>query len=243
MKSRKQEQRIELFRSYNAIADALEDGGFTDYCMIASFALAAGLEPSQAAGLAEAMGYEGQGLYSEDLKEALSDLGVDGERLISDDVSTSAIVGDSSRNAELVTDATYAAAEEAFEAIGKPRDFDPGELYTLPSGEVEQWINRCNEELRARLDVSNYGIEAIEKLLPSDFCGIASSIGHAFPIVNGVMIDWDILPSLSASDEPQPSLDEWLDSTRVIYVTALNPALLEEVRRAVPHSEREETND
>jgi len=242
MKSRNQEQRIELYRRYNAIADALEEGGYTDYCMIASFALAAGLEPSQAAGLAKAMGYEGQGLYSEDLSDALTELGVDGERLVSDDVATSAIVGASSRSAERTADATHEAAEAAFEAIGKPRDFDPGELYALPSEEVERWIDHCNEELRDRLDVSSYGIEAIEKLLPSDFCGIASSIGHAFPIVNGVMIDWDVLPSLADSDEPQPSLDEWLDNTRVVYVTALNPALLEKVREVVPHSDEEGTN-
>ena len=237
MSNTQQEERLNLNTRYNAIADALEAAEYTDYCMISAFALAAGLDPAQAVGLADVIQYDGSGLYSEDLKRALTALGMDGERVVSDDVPTTAIVGAAGDVTEEVVNATYKAAEDAFEAIGQPRDFDPGELYSLEPEQVEQWLDSCNEGLRNLLPVEDYGVKGIERLLGKGFYGIASSIGHAFPIVDGVMIDWGIFPAIADPSEEHPSLAEWLSQTRVIYVTALNPALLEQVRGAVPHTE------
>ena len=228
------EVRLELHGTYNAIADALEVAGYTDYCMISSFALAAGLEPSQAVGLAELIQYDGSGLYSEDLQRALDALGIEGKRAISEDVPTTSIVGASGDATEEVVNATYDAAEAAFEAIGKPRDFDPAELYSLETEEVEQWLDFCSSELRARLPVEDYGIEGIERKLGKGFYGIVSIIGHAFPIVDGVIVDWEIFPAITESAEGCQELEEWLTQTRVIYVTALNPTLLDGIRAAVP---------
>jgi len=228
---------LKLAGTYNAIADALEASGYTDYCMISAFALAAGLEPAQAVGLADVIRYDGSGLYTEDLQRALTALGIDGKRAISDDVATTAIVGAGGDVTEEVVNATYEAAEAAFEAIGQPRDFDPANLYSLEPEEVEQWLDSCNAGLRNMLPTEEYGIEAIERKLGKGFYGIASAIGHAFPIVDGVIVDWGIFPAIADTSELHPSLEEWLDDTRVIYVTALNPALLEQVREAVPNTE------
>jgi len=228
------EVRLQLNRTYNAIADALEGAGYVDYCMIAAFALAAGLEPSQAVGLAEVIQYDGSGLYTEDLQRALDAIGVEGRRAISEDVPTTAIVGATGKVTEDVVNATYDAAEQAFEAIGKPRDFDPGELYSLEPEEVEQWLDHCHAELRSRLPVEDYGVEGIERKLGKGFYGIVSSIGHAFPIVDGVIVDWDIFPAIADTSEDSYSMEEWLKETRVIYVTALNPKSLDAVRAAMP---------
>jgi len=234
MNDRQQEVRLKLAGTYNAIADALEAAGYTDYCMISAFALAAGLEPAQAVGLADVIRYDGSGLYTEDLQRALTALGIDGNRAISDDVATTAIVGADGDVTEEVVNATYEAAEAAFEAIGQPRDFDPANLYSLEPEEVEQWLDSCNAGLRNMLPTEEYGIEAIERKLGKGFYGIASAIGHAFPIVDGVIVDWEIFPAITESAEGCQELEEWLTQTRVIYVTALNPTLLDGIRAAVP---------